>query len=192
MGKRQRKPHGHVGPTDRRIGDSGVESGDADELDSADHTNKPSKKTPWGYGRETHPENPARTTKTMTNAIHVQVTGGRKVLTKNIPTIAIPTLKRQAYNHGRSGWFPMDQRPASHPAVIWMGKSISAATAKSSFGRPFSTSLSEVAASCACQAIFATKWRAKSFWMSVCGIKRQKRMRRGMYIRFSLHIFHMP
>ena len=44
MRKRLRKTHGHVGPTNRRIGDSGVESGNADELDSADHTNISSSK----------------------------------------------------------------------------------------------------------------------------------------------------
>lgn len=121
-----------------------------------------------------YPENPARTTKVMTVPIHVQVTGVRNVLTNNIPNAANPTLAHQAYNHGRSGLFPTDQRAASQPATIWMGKSINAATAKSSFGRPFSTSLSEVAASCACQAIFATKWRAKSFWISACGIRSRK------------------
>lgn len=53
-----------------------MESGDADELDSADHTNiSPTLEISW----RTYLENPARTTKTMTNAIHDQVTGGRNV-----------------------------------------------------------------------------------------------------------------
>jgi len=129
----------------------------------------------------TYLENPARTTKIMMVPIHVHVTGGRNVLTSNIPMAANATLSHQAYNQGRSGLFPTDQRAASQPAVIWMGKSINAATAKSSFGRPFSTSLSEVAASCACQANFATRWSAKSFWISVCDIRGSTRSR-GMCI----------
>lgn len=87
---------------------------------------------------------------------------------------ANPRRGQNAHIQGRSGRSPRDQRAAKYPPIIWNGKSMRTATARSSLPRPFSTILRLVAASCAAHPILANRCITRAHWTSRKGQKQAR------------------
>lgn len=115
----------------------------------------------------TYTENPCNTVVTTKNTKYILLMGGvGKCITIPIHTAAKPRRIQNAYNHGRSGLSPILHFAANHPPIIWHGKSIRTASARSSRPSPFSTSLRLVTASFAWNPILQTRCTRSSDWMS--------------------------